>query len=61
MMTYHSKENNNPTAVRITPEIEKSVMKLFLSKENNTVPRIAKELNLSHSVVNRVINAYFKK
>jgi len=57
MMTYHSKPKRDPPT-EITAEMREKVIDYFSTNNNNTIPAIAKALDLTISIVSRIINKY---
>lgn len=45
---------------QITNQDRKSVINLFTTKNENSIPVISKELNITESAVNRIINDYLE-
>lgn len=56
---YHSKPRQPPT--EITLEMREKIIGYFLTNKNNTVPDISNALELSISIVARVINKYLEE
>lgn len=44
-----------------TTEIRQKVIYLFLNTKENSAPNIAKQVNLKHWNVNKIINDYLKE
>ena len=57
MTTYHSKPKRDPPT-EITAEMREKVIDYFLTNNNNTIPAISKALDLTISIVSRIINKY---